>query len=632
MRKKTDTALAAKDAKGNARGPISKELAFAMAGVFLMEATMLGLIAPLFTILWASSNDHALFEALGRLADAIPFGLWGLAASYTGWVLPAAIIGGFSVFAGAGIMVYAMFAKDRLVAKETTFGPEPSKTNAKGSAGVYCRPEIIEGINETWDGDLEKGRPPYGTLCIGYLPRKGKVPERMVLAPKGVHTLTAGMTGAGKTTYLNDNSIYLMYAGGASAIVLDTKKELYGKHHLWLRRAGAKVLLVDFRDPEKSMGVNFLKPITDVFFAKKAEYDVRMERAIAIAKEAGVPTHKMAQDSAWKDRGKFLEFRRQVMAAEAARKVGWDMAEAKARDMALSIVPKSQGGSDGAAHWQDVARELLQGAIIYVAIITKEDIVGNVPFVEPYPEQRNMASVVSLIREYGLGNARGVDLKDLFGAIDEAHPAYRAFSQLRASSDREYQTTVSEALKYLNEMFPSSIMEILTRSDIDFGAIGEEQTFLFLVVPSERPAAGRMFVALFDQIHQSLIERAQAHGGSLPVNVNYLLEELPAVCKANRIENLLDILFVGRSYNITCHITCQNLAQLKSTYREDYTSILDNCGVKVLVKTSDVEVTAKYFSESIGKYTYRAASDSRTKNALSLLTKTGSKSYREEER
>ena len=114
--------------------------------------------------------------------------------------------------------------------------------------------------------------------------------------------------------------------------------------------------------------------------------------------------------------------------------------------------------------------------------------------------------MLAILRKYsgdaGEGAQGARQLIGLFKNIDPDHPALKAFAPVRSSQDREIATTLSEALKFVTKLISGDVEAFLNRNDVDFGALGEEREFLYLVVPTDRPSAGRMFVLLFQQMHQ----------------------------------------------------------------------------------------------------------------------------------
>lgn len=65
------------------------------------------------------------------------------------------------------------------------------------------------------------------------------------------HTLVIGATGSGKTQRVIHQQVNLLGKAGESMIITDPKGEIYAKHGEMLREKGYKVIVVNFREPQK---------------------------------------------------------------------------------------------------------------------------------------------------------------------------------------------------------------------------------------------------------------------------------------------------------------------------------------------------------------------------------------------
>ena len=617
--------------------------AASLLAVGLAALILIAFAVPVFAGIIAASSCKALLDFAARLAPAWPFGLWPLAASYPGWAAPAAFscLGVVLLAASACAYLYGETKRSSRKRSANIFGPGASRTNAKGSARVYSDPELISEIDWTCN---EEEKPPYGGLVIGCLYGDEPGKERLVLAPKEGHGFIVGMSGSGKTQFINYPTIWAMANSvePCSAVILDSKGDLYGTSAAYARSLGIKTYVIDFGNTDRSCCINLLEPIVAAYSEMKRSHDAHMESAFAIARENGIAEGRECDEGAWKDAegGAYQKFKAHIKRAEADKRHGWAKAEELTRDIALGIIrdAEDEGASAGAQHWLDVGRSVLEAIMLLTATYTADDYVGKgMPYPEPYPEQRTLPSVLSILRRYaGDESDAKRDVKKLvrlFDGIDPAHPACKAFSPVRSSTGLEIATAISETLKFVTKLVSGEMESMLNRSDIDFAALGRERTFLYLVVPSDRPAAGRMFVLLFQQIHQKLVAEAKRCGGRLAVHVNFLLEEFASVSQGNKVKNIDNLLTESRSYNISLFITSQNLANLEDIYGECMVrNVLDNCGTKVLVKTSDVKGTAEYFSSAVGTYTFTSDAEARSRSALALVDRARTLSEREEQR
>lgn len=87
--------------------------------------------------------------------------------------------------------------------------------------------------------------------------------ERIYYVGEDSHFLCIGATRSGKTRNLVVQSICTLGLAGESIVVSDPKAELYHYTAEFLKKLGYRVLVLDFKNPAKSMRYNLLQPIID---------------------------------------------------------------------------------------------------------------------------------------------------------------------------------------------------------------------------------------------------------------------------------------------------------------------------------------------------------------------------------
>ena len=85
--------------------------------------------------------------------------------------------------------------------------------------------------------------------------------ERIYYVGEDSHVLCIGATRSGKSRNLVVQSICTLGLAGESIIVSDPKAELFHYTATFLRQLGYEVLVLDFKNPEKSQRYNLLQPI-----------------------------------------------------------------------------------------------------------------------------------------------------------------------------------------------------------------------------------------------------------------------------------------------------------------------------------------------------------------------------------
>ena len=100
-----------------------------------------------------------------------------------------------------------------------------------------------------------------GGVVVGMRKEGGK--ERIYFVGEDCHLLCVGATRSGKSRCLVLQSICLLGLAGESIFCSDPKAELYQYTAEFLKKLGYQVLVLDFKNPEKSMRYNLLQPVID---------------------------------------------------------------------------------------------------------------------------------------------------------------------------------------------------------------------------------------------------------------------------------------------------------------------------------------------------------------------------------
>jgi len=115
--------------------------------------------------------------------------------------------------------------------------------------------------------------------------------------PEDNHTFIVGPTGCKKTRVVANNTIASIIEAGESAVINDPKGELYMKTSLRAREKGAKVVMLNFRQPGKSQCWN---PLTQVLrFYTEGKDDEAMQCINDFADAIIAPTLERTTDTYW---------------------------------------------------------------------------------------------------------------------------------------------------------------------------------------------------------------------------------------------------------------------------------------------------------------------------------------------
>ena len=197
----------------------------------------------------------------------------------------------------------------------------------------------------------------------------------------------------------------------------------------------------------------------------------------------------------------------------------------------------------------------------------------------------------------------------------EENIAYRTYRDFRSKATG--RTGRSIAMTIIAKLQPYNIASVRAMSDRDelmLDRLGEEKIALFVIVPPTSKTfnyiAGMMFQQTFDELNYC----ANAlHGGRLPINVIFLLDEFANTCVIN---NFSQIIAYARSLGIAICPILQSRGQIQSMYEKDYKTILDNCATTIYLGGISEDDTLKSFSERLGKGTYYEKDSSVTKSSV----------------
>lgn len=205
------------------------------------------------------------------------------------------------------------------------------------------------------------------------------------------------------------------------------------------------------------------------------------------------------------------------------------------------------------------------------------------------------------------------DLDKLMYELDPTHPALIAYLKIRrgaADTIRTVFTSLNVRLAYLQN---EKLLRILDDDDIDIPSIGEgingnkkKRTALFCIIPVVDKSYNFVIGMLYTQLFQELYDVADSkYGGRLPIPVSIYMDEAMNVALPDNFDGVVSTV---RSYGIGVNIIIQNLAQLKTRFKDLWESIVGNCDSLLYLggnEPSSHEFIAKYLgSWTIDKRTH----------------------------
>lgn len=233
-------------------------------------------------------------------------------------------------------------------------------------------------------------------------------------------------------------------------------------------------------------------------------------------------------------------------------------------------------------------------------------------------EEKNLNTLVELInsmevREDDETFQNPVDIMmATLAAKDPEHFAVRQYAKFKLASGGK--TAKSILISCGARLAPFDIKELrdITEYDeMELDTLGDRKTALFVIVSDSDTTFNFLAAIMYSQLFNLLCDKADVvYGGKLPVHVRFILDEFANIGKIPNFETLIATI---RSREISATIILQNMAQLKSMYKDNASTILGNCDTMLFLGGKEKE-TLKEISEVMGKGTIDSFNTSVTRS------------------
>ncbi len=252
-------------------------------------------------------------------------------------------------------------------------------------------------------------------------------------------------------------------------------------------------------------------------------------------------------------------------------------------------------GQVGEAHWNEEAKALIAGLILYVVCA------------DP-----GLCRSLARVRE--ILTAAPKDFQAHLVAMQQSPAAgglvARAANRHLGKSDREATGVLSSAQRHTHFLDSPRMAAVLGRSDFAFADLKRHVTTVFLVLPPERLAThARWLRLLVGQAIHELARPPRREDGS----VLFLLDEFAALGRLEPVERAFALM---AGYGLQLWAILQDLHQLRGLYGERAGTFLSNAGVIQVFNVADID-TATWVSRTLGTMTasYETTSTSESRSA-----------------
>lgn len=388
------------------------------------------------------------------------------------------------------------------------------------------------------------------------------------------HWLFLGSTGSGKTvTIVIPMCTFIANALIKKSIfITDPKGEIYNLTSNMFYSNGYNIIVLDFRNPEKSDKINVLKSII-------SEYDKY------------IYYENLSSESL--DEKEYLRSKSISHLAESNK-------------MITSISNNIMKEKTSDPFWINMARQMLEGLISFfleeykMNRIQKEQI--TLPSIKKFQNSLMTESNLIKFKAYLTNKEYGSKSKnDLLPILNSSENTYKSI-----------MSVFNEKMAIFDDI---KVTNIISESNFELSELGMQPTALYCIVPDEDKNYYSLITLIVGVLYKELVKLAlKQETQRIPVSTIFMLDEFANCPPFSDIESMVSI---SRSRGMSFYFFIQSFAQLDYVYGKDVAEIItDNCGL-VYLKTNSLE-TAQKISRMLDKTTIQTKSLSESYNSSKI--------------
>jgi len=364
------------------------------------------------------------------------------------------------------------------------------------------------------------------------------------------HGCIFGTPGTGKSTYALGPTIQACAKSKRkpSLIINDTKGELAANHIRLLRDSGYNCIVLNLREPRKSLRFNPLDIIWDMY----QEYEDSLRET--------------------PDSPKY-----QVL----------DKVSSLITEIAMTLCPADGGGDQQT--WQQGAQGLIKGIIWGMLEDGQTKEYGMTKAKFTFSQFSNIL------------NRQGKQLQNFLTERPVKSKVWDYAAQvIDNKSEKTLAGYLSSTQTALQSFLEDGILYITSGSDFDLSELPKKPTALFLIIPDEDKSRYVLANLMICQLYNYLTYTASmTEAITLDRTFYFMLDEFGQMPKIPQFPHWIS---TSRSRNIFFFIILQALSQLKIYGDNESKTILQNCHLQLFLGASELD-TLKYFQEVLGTYT-----------------------------
>lgn len=409
-------------------------------------------------------------------------------------------------------------------------------------------------------------RAPEGHLDVTFIP--------------DTHVLAIGATRSGKTTgfVIPTLNVMLNRKNKPSLVISDPKQELYCGNAEKFRKAGYRVILLDFTDYRHSDCWN---PLTK-YFRVYREY-LRVDEQITVVNTPDGPRN-MFRGRIYKDQN---ELDRDI--AEVRDSLFAEV-EMGISTISMSVCPTMNTRDP---YWEDSARDLLT-AILYGMLEDSADGIITEDNFSFDTVLRIFDSFSDNLNKYDGGYFTSRDI--------ETSKAFQLANKCIIEQANNTRKCISSAFAArLSKFRDTSVRKITCTNTFEINELDDGQpTVIFVAYKDEESLHYEVISMFLSNLYSGLIAVARRKGSRLERPFYFLLDEFGNLPKFQDFDKVISACG-GR--NIWFLLILQSYAQLNHTYGQEIAdTIKDNLNTHIFFGTNNPQ-TKREFSEECGKKT-----------------------------
>lgn len=253
--------------------------------------------------------------------------------------------------------------------------------------------------------------------------------------------------------------------------------------------------------------------------------------------------------------------------------------------------------------WEETARNFIFAIImgLFEDLTLTPDEEKRTGRSRTYPEQITFTTVSRIFYSFTWDRR----LED-HGFLSSRRPESRAYQNSKSIINNAPNTRANYMQFVENYLRPLTEPKIRIMSEdntFDIESMAKSPKVLFLIYDLSDVTVREWVNNIIANSLQELLAFSHRTAKPFDVPIVFVCDEFPTL-KPHKIYPT--ILETGRGSNLFMVVSVQSISQVQARYPDDYTSMLENCGVRMFLGTNDTE-TAKHFIANMGKTTVPSA-------------------------